>query len=103
MKSLIIYDEKGKIWLIAHGVTDSPRELRCMKAELPGGVAVESINISDLNNPVPVFAEENPTSTDLVETVRKKVAAGESLRKVIGSLKLSDEEKWELEKRVKEE
>ena len=39
---------------------------------------------------------------ELARTVRLRVAAGEDLRTIISALDLTDEEKWELEKKVKE-
>lgn len=41
-------------------------------------------------------------NSDLVEIIRARVSAGENLRTIISSLDLTDEDKWELERMVKE-
>lgn len=47
-------------------------------------------------------AETSMNMDELVRVVRTRVAAGENLRAIINSLDLTDEEKWELERKVKE-
>lgn len=48
-------------------------------------------------------SDSGPTvNSELVEIIRARVAAGENLRTIISSLDLTDEEKWELERMVKE-
>ena len=42
------------------------------------------------------------SESEVVECIRKRMAAGEDLRDIIDEMNLSDSEKWALEKRVKE-
>jgi len=106
MEALIFYDENGKVWLIAHGETREPKEMKCMKAELPEGAQLTGMDLSDPDNPSPVFYYAKSaavvTVENLVALVKKRVAAGENLRTVISGMNLTDEEKWELERKVKE-
>lgn len=107
MESLIIYDETGKVWLIAHGASYDPKELKSIRAEIPEEAQLTGMDLSDPENPTPVFyfakrVADVDAVTNLVEQVKKRMEAGENLRKIISSLKLSDEEKWVLEKKVKE-
>lgn len=74
-------------------INDVPEELK------------ESVS-SILNNrgDSTLLIPQNPvTDLDaLVVEIRHRVAAGENLRSIIAGMDLTDEEKWELERRVKE-
>ena len=102
MEALIFYDENGKVWLIAHGETREPKEMKCMKAELPEDAQLTGVDLSDPDNPSPVFSYARNADENLVECIRAKVKSGENLRALIRALNLPDEEKWKLEKSVKE-
>ena len=106
MESLIIYDESGKVWLIVHGTSDTPKELKSMSVEIPEGAQLTEMDVSDPENPSPVFSfarnSEANTVESLVDAVNERMAAGENVRTIIAGLHLTDEEKWELEKKVKE-
>ena len=106
MEGTIFYDENGKVWLIVHGTSDIPTCLKSMVADIPEDAQLTGMDLSDPDNPSPVFyyAESAAVVTveNLVALVKKRVATGENLRTVISGMNLTDEEKWELEKRVKE-
>ena len=108
MEALIIYDETGKIWLIAHGETKEPKGLKWIKTDLPEGAQVTGMDVLEQDRPSPVFsfAQNEDGNTNLLErqvaNLRKRMAAGENLRMLIGKMNLTDAEKWELEKKVKE-
>lgn len=98
MKSLIIYDENGEIWLVAHGATRVPKQLNCIQLNLADNAQIDRIDLAG-SQPAPVYLEE---FIDIENTLRKRMDAGEDLRKMISVMNLTDEEKWALEKRVKE-
>lgn len=106
MEGTIFYDENGKVWLIVHGTSDIPTCLKSMVADIPEDAQLTGMDLSDPDNPSPVFyyAESAAVVTveNLVALVKKRVATGENLRTVISGMNLTDEEKWELERRVKE-
>ena len=55
MKTLVIYDLTGKIWLMAHGETEVPPGLVSMFVDIPDGAILTRIDVTDPNNPQPVF------------------------------------------------
>lgn len=55
MKALVIYDITGKIWSIVYGIEDVPQGLTCMWVDMPDGAVLERIDVTDGNNPQPVF------------------------------------------------
>ena len=55
MKSLVIYDLTGKIWLIAHGEETAPQGLLCMYVDIPDGAILTKIDTTNIGNPQPVF------------------------------------------------
>ena len=55
MKSLVIYDSTGRIWLIAHGEETAPQGLLCMFVDIPDGATLVKIDVTDAENPKPVF------------------------------------------------
>ena len=55
MKSLVIYDLTGKIWLIAHGETEVPQGLLCLYVDIPEGAILTKIDTTNVVNPQPVF------------------------------------------------
>lgn len=109
MTAQVIYDSTGKVWNVIYGEEQKLSGLQCMTLDLEDGTVLDRIDVTDLNNPVPVVswpvteAERSEQQyTALVESIRRRVTAGEDLRKIIGSLDLSDSEKWALEATVKE-
>ena len=55
MKALVIYDLTGKIWNIVYGEETAPQGLTCMFVDIPDGAQLESIDVTDQENPQPVF------------------------------------------------
>ena len=107
MRALVVYDQTGRVWVIAYGETDIPQGLVCSFVDIPEGSVLESMDLTDPENPVPVFHTESrtvPISEDpeLIAAIRSRVEAGANIRTVIGGLDIPDSEKWALEKRVKE-
>ena len=58
MKALVFYDETGRIWLIAHGETTMPPGALCMWVDIEDGVNLVSIDLTDPENPQPVFSAQ---------------------------------------------
>ena len=55
MKTLVIYDLTGKIWLMAHGETEVPPGVLSMFVDIPDGATLTKIDVTDTENPQPVF------------------------------------------------
>lgn len=73
-------------------IDDVPEALKAEVLELLGNMAYEEQKT----------VEKRVELDALASVIRTRVAEGENLRAIIGSLNLTDEEKWELEKKVKE-
>ena len=71
MKTLVIYDLTGKIWLMAHGETEVPQGVLCMFVDIPDGAILTRIDTTDVENPQPVF--EYLPETD-IGRLQKEVA-----------------------------
>ena len=56
MRALVIYDSTGRIWSIIYGEEDLPQGLRCMWVDIPDGAQLDHINVTDADNPQPVFS-----------------------------------------------
>lgn len=107
MGALVIYDQAGKVWIIAYGETNIPQGLSGSFVAIPEGSVLESMDLTDPENPVPVFHTESRTvpiseNPELIAEIRSRVEDGENIRTVIGGLDIPDSEKWALEKKVKE-
>lgn len=55
MKALVIYDLTGKIWNIVYGEETAPQGLTCMFVDIPDGAQLQSIDVTNPDNPQPVF------------------------------------------------
>lgn len=55
MKALVIYDATGRIWLISYGEETLPQGLTCMFVDIPDGAQIESIDVTNPDDPQPVF------------------------------------------------
>lgn len=109
MKAHVIYDSAGKIWNIIRGEETTPQNPKCLEVDIPDGAGLAGIDLTDPDNPQPMIvwpvseAElDEAEHQELVEGIRARVTAGENLKDIIGALDLTDEEKWQLEKEVKE-
>lgn len=56
MKTLVIYDSTGHIWNIVYGKDEAPQGLPCMFVDIPDGAQLEYIDVTDTENPEPVFS-----------------------------------------------
>lgn len=56
MKALIIYDNiTGTIYRIIYGDTETPQGIPWIQVDIPENAQVESIDVTDQENPKPVF------------------------------------------------
>lgn len=56
MKSLVIYDNTGKIYLILHGEEKVPQGLQAIFVDIPDGAILNRIDVTDSKDPQPVFS-----------------------------------------------
>lgn len=80
MKALVIYDSTGYIWNIVYGEESVPEGLEksAMIVEIPTDERLLSIDVSDVNNPTPVFDAQPDTQIDrlakLIDTVQSEAS-----------------------------
>ena len=55
MKALVIYDSTGYIWNIVYGADTAPQGLTCMWVDIPDGAQLERIDVTNPDDPHPVF------------------------------------------------
>lgn len=55
MKALVIYDSTGHIWNIVYGADTAPQGLTCMWLDIPDGAQLERIDVTNPDDPQPVF------------------------------------------------
>lgn len=55
MEAIILYDLTGKIWHIIYGASEIPQGIPCVKVDIPEGAQIERIDLTDPENPHPVF------------------------------------------------
>lgn len=58
--------------------------------------------ISSIVKPITYKTAEQDSRQKLIEGIRARVTDGENLKDIISSLALTDEEKWQMEKEVRE-
>lgn len=56
MKALVIYDVTGRIWNIIYGQEELPQGLTCMFVDIPDGAILQSIDVTNPDDPQPVFS-----------------------------------------------
>lgn len=56
MKTLVIYDNTGEIYLMLYGTEKVPQGLKSIFVDIPEGSQLERIDITDPSNPKPVFS-----------------------------------------------
>ena len=56
MKALVIYDNTGRIYSIYYGEENTPQGLQCMYVDIVAGAQLEYIDVTDPENPQPVFS-----------------------------------------------
>lgn len=55
MKTLVIYDSSGRIYLMQYGATETPQGILYMWVDIPEGAILERIDVTDDNNHKPVY------------------------------------------------
>lgn len=55
MKALVIYDSTGRIWNIVYGEEIAPQGITCMWVDIPDGAQLERIDVTNPDDPQPVF------------------------------------------------
>lgn len=99
MKSLVIYDCTGRIWLIAHGETEIPQGLTCMFVDIPDGAVLDHIDVTDPNNPYPVFTYL--PESDIGRLQKQVEQLSEKINTVVPSKKEPETlEEWKEAKKV---
>lgn len=61
MQALVIYDNSGNVWNITYGDSVKPESLAAEHLEIPDGHQLTGVDLSDPNDPKPVF-ESIPAS-----------------------------------------
>lgn len=55
MRTLVIYDNTGAIYLMLHGEEEVPQGLQSLFVDIPDGAQLERIDVTNPNHPQPVF------------------------------------------------
>lgn len=55
MKTLVIYDNTGKIYLMMYGEENAPQGIPSMYVDIPEGAILERIDVTAPENPKPIF------------------------------------------------
>ena len=55
MRALVIYDLTGRVWQIIYGEEEAPQGLTAAFVDIPEGAQLERMDITDPENPKPVF------------------------------------------------
>lgn len=69
MKTLIIYDNIGRIWYQASGNVQEPVGLQYKWFNLESGKFAVRIDVSDINNPIPIYDNNADDVVDNKSTV----------------------------------
>lgn len=123
MKAIIVYGPDGEILAAVCG-TDCPDEVYCMTKELPDDAVLDSVDITDPQLPEVIYHIADPEEAEeaqeesipmeseeeiavrqrmeLIEEIRSRVSAGENRQEIINAMDLTNTEKWQLDKEVKE-
>ena len=86
MKSLVIYDSTGRIWLIAHGEETAPQGLLCMFVDIPDGATLLKIDVTDAENPKPVFEYLPETDIGRLQKTVKELEANASVNTIAAGI-----------------
>lgn len=79
MKALVFYDETGRVWLIAHGETTMPPGALCMWVDIEDGVDLVRIDVTDPQNPKPVFSAQPDSEIGRLQKQMAEVQAQTSV------------------------
>lgn len=67
MRALVIYDATGRIWSIVYGEEEAPQGLLSMFVDIPGGVTLNRIDVTEPENPKAVFDYPPETEIDMLQ------------------------------------
>lgn len=93
MKALVIYDSTGKIYLIMYGEETAPQGLPCMFVDIPDGAELERIDVTNPDEPKPVFTYLPPSDIGRLQIQVSKLEDDVAdLQEENKDLKVSNEE-----------
>lgn len=67
MRKLVFYDSTGKVWLIAGGETELAPGCLCMWVDFEGDVELVRIDVTDPDNPQPVFSAQPDSQIGILQ------------------------------------
>jgi len=98
MHALVIYDLTGYIWNIIYGVETVPQGLPAVFVDIPEGAALDRIDVTDPENPKPVFTYLPDTDIGRLQKemseLKNRVDEAVPMKKEPGTL-----EEWQAEKK----
>lgn len=56
MRTLVIYDNTGKIYLMLYGADNAPQGLQSIWVDIPDGAQLQKIDVTNPDKPEPVFS-----------------------------------------------
>ena len=86
MKTLVFYDNSGKIFCMSTGASDLPNGgIQYLETEIPEGKMRVSVDVSDVSNPTPIFEDipEDETSKRLSELEEEDMALAMTLDDIL--------------------
>lgn len=86
MKTLVFYDNNGKIFYMTTGSYEIPNGgIQYLETEIPSGKMLVSIDVSDHKNPTPIFEDipEDETSKRLSELEEEDMALAMTLDDIL--------------------
>lgn len=86
MRALVIYDLTGRIWSIFYGEEEPPQGLLCIWVDIPEGAQLDYIDLSDPENPKPVFGYL--PETDLGKLQKDMTQAQKDIGQIQGNVEL---------------
>lgn len=75
MKALVIYDSTGRIWNIVYGEETAPQGLTCMFVDIPDGAQLTEIDVTNPDDPKPVFSYLPDSNIGKLQKQMKNVEA----------------------------
>lgn len=86
MRALVIYDLTGRIWSIIYGEEEPPQGLMSLWVDIPEGAQLDRIDLSDPENPKPVFGYL--PETDLGKLQKDMTQAQKDIGQIQGDMEL---------------
>lgn len=104
MKALVIYDSiTGKIYHIIYGSDETPQGIPWMWVDIPDGAILESIDVTDSENPQPIFSYKPESDIGKLQNqvsllssqLEEQKAINETLQNELTNLQLAFVEMYE--------